>query len=601
MELSDEWDIDGTAKFLLRGYNRAALQFPDEYLASCKAVSSALHGRCHQLGHNVQVFVLADTSYNSSGVDEVAAEHADADCIVHYGAASLSALSRLPAYFVFRAAKLEVEAVARQILQHAASVSQSTAPVPDANQSSSSIQDAEEPSGPCAVLVMLDQPYAHASAHLQQRIDWLRQQQQQHADDGSDITLTATAAELPIIVTSARGGSLEPIGNPLIGHPHERSCHKSSALSAPGAPTMQSLASCCSKGRSSALKEKSAASPSTSASAQATTYARHRNGSGAAEAAAPASGSSNLPSGLRSMDGEAVCDRSQSAVGLTWQLPGGAALENAAVVWVGDAHSSGLRTLQLAHASATWSVLNPATLKWQHGLAASLRRTLQRRYYLVEKARNCNIVGILVGTLGVAGYLEAIYRLRDLIHQAGKKTYTFLMGKPNPAKLANFPEVDVFVLVADPEGLILDSREYYAPLITAYEAHVAFSPGAQWTGTYRLDFDCLLDGSDCQIQAPHPRDSPRMSLVDGRLYWDSEEAVCGSPQSHLPLATRPKMQLITKGSTADITSAADYLHGRRTYMGLQDHLTESQPKLAGSIAVGRIGRAAGYSEEAGIS
>ncbi len=32
------------------------------------------------------------------------------------------------------------------------------------------------------------------------------------------------------------------------------------------------------------------------------------------------------------------------------------------------------------------------------------------------------------------------------------------MGKPNSAKLANFPEVEVFVLVADPEGAILDSK-----------------------------------------------------------------------------------------------------------------------------------------------
>lgn len=32
------------------------------------------------------------------------------------------------------------------------------------------------------------------------------------------------------------------------------------------------------------------------------------------------------------------------------------------------------------------------------------------------------------------------------------------MGKPNPAKLANFPEVEVFVLVADPDGLLLDSK-----------------------------------------------------------------------------------------------------------------------------------------------
>lgn len=114
-------------------------------------------------------------------------------------------------------------------------------------------------------------------------------------------------------------------------------------------------------------------------------------------------------------------------------------------------------------------------------------------------------------------------------HRAGKKSYTFLMGKPNPAKLANFPEVEVFVLVADPDGLILDSKvgigavehtlgrrmlmnlqwqpravhqkfsvcdmftqEYYAPVITAFEAQIAFTPGSEWTGEYQLRFDCLL-------------------------------------------------------------------------------------------------------------
>ena len=35
----------------------------------------------------------------------------------------------------------------------------------------------------------------------------------------------------------------------------------------------------------------------------------------------------------------------------------------------------------------------------------------------MEKARNAGIVGILVGTLGVAGYLQAIDRLRTLIHR----------------------------------------------------------------------------------------------------------------------------------------------------------------------------------------
>jgi diphthamide biosynthesis protein 2 len=54
-----------------------------------------------------------------------------------------------------------------------------------------------------------------------------------------------------------------------------------------------------------------------------------------------------------------------------------------------------------------------------------------------------------VGTLGVAGYVEAVERIRGLARKAGKKTYTILMGKPSPVKLANFPEIDVFVMIAD--------------------------------------------------------------------------------------------------------------------------------------------------------
>ena len=91
----------------------------------------------------------------------------------------------------------------------------------------------------------------------------------------------------------------------------------------------------------------------------------------------------------------------------------------------------------------------------------------------------------------MAGYQDAIESIRRLAKQAGKKTYTMLMGKPNPAKLANFPEVEIFVMVADPQGMILDSKEYYAPIITPYEAHLAFSGDAEWTGDYSLDFSSL--------------------------------------------------------------------------------------------------------------
>lgn len=91
----------------------------------------------------------------------------------------------------------------------------------------------------------------------------------------------------------------------------------------------------------------------------------------------------------------------------------------------------------------------------------------------------------------MAGYRDAIESIRNLAKKAGKKTYTMLMGKPNPAKLANFPEVEIFVMVADPQGMILDSKEYYAPIITPYEARMAFSGNAEWDGDYSLDFSSL--------------------------------------------------------------------------------------------------------------
>jgi diphthamide biosynthesis enzyme Dph1/Dph2-like protein len=46
-----------------------------------------------------------------------------------------------------------------------------------------------------------------------------------------------------------------------------------------------------------------------------------------------------------------------------------------------------------------------------------------------------------VSTLGCSGYKEVLAGVRHIAQAAGKKTYTVLMGKPNPAKLANFPEV----------------------------------------------------------------------------------------------------------------------------------------------------------------
>lgn len=75
-------------------------QFPDELLKDSTRVVSALRNKLSAVGEsniqqnwdheNVRFFVMADTTYGSCCVDEVAASHANADCVIHYGHTCLS-------------------------------------------------------------------------------------------------------------------------------------------------------------------------------------------------------------------------------------------------------------------------------------------------------------------------------------------------------------------------------------------------------------------------------------------------------------------------------------------------------------------------------
>ena len=81
-----------------------------------------------------------------------------------------------------------------------------------------------------------------------------------------------------------------------------------------------------------------------------------------------------------------------------------------------------------------------------------------RRYFLVQKAREAEIVGILIGTLSASQRDPMLSALKALICNAGRKYYTFVMGKLNSAKLANFLEVGVYVLLGSSEHSLIDSK-----------------------------------------------------------------------------------------------------------------------------------------------
>lgn len=66
---------------------------------------------------------------------------------------------------------------------------------------------------------------------------------------------------------------------------------------------------------------------------------------------------------------------------------------------------------------------------------------LKRRRFVVEKLKDARVVGIVVATLGIKDYLKIITMVKNIIKEKRKKSYILSVGKINPTKLANFPEV----------------------------------------------------------------------------------------------------------------------------------------------------------------
>ena len=85
---------------------RVALQFPDCFLPQAVSTADTLRARC-----DCAPFILADTTFGSCCVDEVAAQHAEADMIVHFGDSCLSPTKRLPVHHVFNQRTCELDDV----------------------------------------------------------------------------------------------------------------------------------------------------------------------------------------------------------------------------------------------------------------------------------------------------------------------------------------------------------------------------------------------------------------------------------------------------------------------------------------------------------
>ena len=88
----------------LNGYSTIALQFPDELMSYSAFVATQI-----KLKTKAKTFVLADTSYGSCCIDEVAASHYNADLIIHFGQSCLANTGKTPVLYIFGNEGIESE------------------------------------------------------------------------------------------------------------------------------------------------------------------------------------------------------------------------------------------------------------------------------------------------------------------------------------------------------------------------------------------------------------------------------------------------------------------------------------------------------------
>eukprot|EP00112_Aurelia_sp_Birch-Aquarium-sp1_P009642 Seg2100.8 transcript_id=Seg2100.8/GoldUCD/mRNA.D3Y31 product="hypothetical protein" protein_id=Seg2100.8/GoldUCD/D3Y31 len=511
--LEEYYEIDTCVKFITQNsYEKVALQFPDELLKDSFKLSKIIESKCQ--GQNIKLHILGDTSYGSCCVDEIAAEHVNADCIIHFGRACLSKTGRLPLLFIFGNQPLDV------------------------NDCCMKFRETFEDSA-SQVLMFYDVLY-------------------QHSIDSIYDSLKNNYSNL--VVSNIKNGKQRK--------GHKRSCKYG-----------------CGK-----VNENPNAKSGCSNQMTANVCCSNQN-----------EGNECQEIRISKLDIKEKCNCNEKEnkenleherFGRTCELKNDTILEDYKIFYIGK-ESMALTNLMMSYNKNTFYSYDPEQRTTRQE-TLNVNKALMKRYFLIQKAKEAQSVGIVAGTLGVADYLVIIERLKKLLKQAGKKFYTFMMGKPNVPKMANFMEIDVFVLVACPENSLINSQEFYRPIVTPFEMEIACSRAREWTGEYITDFRELLPGAashvDLEENAKASEEEPEYSLISGNLITKIEADEAPGPGSSKDIALRNQENTV---ATFGENSAAHYLH-TRSWQGLERKLGETE--VIDAIE-GRSGIAMGYSHE----
>ncbi|EGE82419.1 diphthamide biosynthesis protein Dph2 [Blastomyces dermatitidis ATCC 18188] len=274
-------------------------------------------------------------------------------------------------------------------------------------------------------------------------------------------------------------------------------------------------------------------------------------------------------------------------------------------------------------------------------LLASTAITLRRRYAILTSLSTVPIFGVLINTLSVKNYLHIVEHVKAQIAAAGKKSYIFVVGKLNAAKVANFSEIGGWVVIGCWESSLVDSSDFWKPVITPFELELTLKSDMDrvWTGEWQSDYQAILDITKARnsIQNPGqdiPQDHP---TSDANSDDDGDDVDAGSEEESAPpefdlrtgryisvSSTRPMQpssvptssntpgpsaqaggsKALAKRQNADLATingvlspGAEFLRSQRTWQGLGsdfDIRYEEDGEQGAAVVEGRSGIARGY-------
>ncbi|XP_015429435.1 PREDICTED: diphthamide biosynthesis protein 2 [Dufourea novaeangliae] len=267
-------------------------------------------------------------------------------------------------------------------------------------------------------------------------------------------------------------------------------------------------------------------------------------------------------------------------LGRSFKLEKGYKIEDYEAFFLGSGDKT-FTTLEITIPAKKWYYFENSSITEYQALSTPW---LKRRRFLIEKLKDAKVVGIVVATLGIKDYLKILSMIKNILKQKNKKSYILSVGKVNPMKLANFPEIDVFVMITCPENEVFDSREFLKPILLPYEVELAFNSSRELHTEYYMDFRQILPGGLSYVDFKASTNSD-ISLITGKLRDCDENLPCTDKMNALAIKD--------SGVVAIGKAGAEFLQNR-AWKGLEQRLGED---TVHSAVIGRSGLPSSYDSE----